>query len=164
MADRAHCWHGKGHVRAEAVPDPKIQHPRDAVRHLHQSPDDELYDAKVTVPGEQIQHHVKEEEAEMFPKAKKAKVDSAALGARMSERKSELMEPCIDFKINCQYHSVDGKINRTIGENSSLPYEASAGPGPVGYRVGDPGWRAQGNSFAPSPSAQLRLRDAEIAG
>ena len=35
--------------------------------------DDELYDAKVTVLSEQIDHHVKEEEGEMFPKAKRAK-------------------------------------------------------------------------------------------
>jgi threonine dehydrogenase-like Zn-dependent dehydrogenase len=25
------CWHGKGDVRVDTVPDPKIQHPRDAV-------------------------------------------------------------------------------------------------------------------------------------
>jgi hemerythrin superfamily protein len=56
------------------------------------SPDDDLYDAKVTVLGEQINHHVKEEEGEMFPKAKKAKVDSEALGAAMLKRKTALME------------------------------------------------------------------------
>jgi hemerythrin-like domain-containing protein len=55
------------------------------------SPDDELYDAKVTVLGEQIQHHVKEEEGEMFPKARKAKVDGEALGVQMAARKAELM-------------------------------------------------------------------------
>jgi CO dehydrogenase/acetyl-CoA synthase beta subunit len=38
---------------------------------------DDLFDAKVTVLGEQIDHHVKEEEGDMFPKAKKAKVDLA---------------------------------------------------------------------------------------
>jgi hemerythrin superfamily protein len=54
------------------------------------SPDDDLYDAKVTVLGEQINHHVKEEEGEMFPKVKKAKVDTEALGAMMLKRKMAL--------------------------------------------------------------------------
>ncbi len=54
------------------------------------SPEDDLYSAKVTVLGEQIDHHVKEEEGEMFPKASKAKVDTAALGAAMMKRKATL--------------------------------------------------------------------------
>ena len=28
---RALCWHGKGDVRVDTVPDPKIEHPRDAI-------------------------------------------------------------------------------------------------------------------------------------
>src|ERR1700722_11065718 len=56
------------------------------------SPDNDLYDAKVTVLGEQIDHHVKEEEGSMFPKAKKAKLDTEALGATMLKRKMALME------------------------------------------------------------------------
>src|SRR5580698_11473256 len=28
---RALCWHGKGDVRVDTVPDPRIQHPRDAI-------------------------------------------------------------------------------------------------------------------------------------
>ena len=28
---RALCWHGKGDVRIDTVPDPKVEHPRDAV-------------------------------------------------------------------------------------------------------------------------------------
>jgi len=53
-------------------------------------PGDDHYDAKVTVLGENIDHHVKEEQDEMFPKAKEAKLDLAALGAQMLERKQEL--------------------------------------------------------------------------
>lgn len=55
-------------------------------------PSDDLYDAKMIVLGEQIEHHVIEEEGEMFPEARRAKVDMAALGIEMAERKTELME------------------------------------------------------------------------
>lgn len=55
-------------------------------------PGDQLYDAKVTVLGEEIEHHVGEEEKEMFKKAKKAKLDMAELGEQMMQRKQVLME------------------------------------------------------------------------
>lgn len=53
-------------------------------------PTDDLYDAKVKVLGELIDHHVKEEEEEMFPKARKAKLDLLELGARIAARKEEV--------------------------------------------------------------------------
>lgn len=52
---------------------------------------EELYDAKVTVLGEQIEHHVKEEEGEMFSKAKRENLDTGALGEKMQKRKMALM-------------------------------------------------------------------------
>jgi hemerythrin superfamily protein len=51
---------------------------------------DELFDAKVKVLGEMIEHHVKEEEGEMFPQARKAGLDLDMLGQQIAERKAEI--------------------------------------------------------------------------
>ena len=53
-------------------------------------PDEDLYDAKVKVLGEYVDHHATEEEAEMFPKAQSADIDLEELGQEMKERKEEL--------------------------------------------------------------------------
>jgi hemerythrin superfamily protein len=55
------------------------------------SPEEDHFDARVKVLGEYIDHHVKEEEGQMFPKAKKAGLDAAALGTELSARKEELI-------------------------------------------------------------------------
>jgi len=54
-------------------------------------PDDPQYFATLTVLGEYVMHHVKEEEGEMFPQAKKAELDLDALGEQMKARKEELV-------------------------------------------------------------------------
>jgi hemerythrin superfamily protein len=55
------------------------------------SPDDPLYDARVKVLGEYIDHHVKEEEGEMFPKIRKSELDLDAMGEEIAARKAQLM-------------------------------------------------------------------------
>jgi hypothetical protein len=56
-------------------------------------PDEEYYDAKVTVLSEEIEHHVEEEEKPkegMFAQAREADVDLVALRDQMAARKQEL--------------------------------------------------------------------------
>lgn len=54
-------------------------------------PDGDMFDAQIQVMGEYVKHHVKEEQNEMFPKARSTKLDMAELGQRMMERKQELL-------------------------------------------------------------------------
>ena len=57
-------------------------------------PDDDFYDAKVQVLGEQIEHHVKEEEQRLegiFSQARRAGLDMDALGDQLRARKEELV-------------------------------------------------------------------------
>lgn len=54
-------------------------------------PDGEMYDAKIKVLDEYIKHHVKEEQDEIFPKAKSASLDLVKLGEQMAVRKADLL-------------------------------------------------------------------------
>jgi hypothetical protein len=48
------------------------------------------FDAKFTVLAENIRHHIKEEEGEMLPAARKLDIDFNALGEQLMERKDQL--------------------------------------------------------------------------
>lgn len=56
---------------------------------------DDFFDAKVQVLGEEIDHHVKEEEGELFPQVRKADLDLKGLGEQLATRKKQLMK---DYK------------------------------------------------------------------
>lgn len=78
----------------ELVPEATVEH--DTLKFLIGQiegiePDGELFDAKVKVLSEYVKHHVKEEQGEIFPKAKSSKLDLAVLGERLAERKAELL-------------------------------------------------------------------------
>jgi len=78
----------------ELVPEARVEHQsiKDLIAAVEGvDPDGEDYDAKVTVMGEWVKHHVKEEQNEMFPKAKKSRLDMAEMGERLQQRKEELM-------------------------------------------------------------------------
>jgi len=54
--------------------------------------DDAFFEAKVTVLQEEILHHVKEEEGDLFKQVRAADIDLVALRDQMMARKQELVE------------------------------------------------------------------------
>jgi hemerythrin-like domain-containing protein len=54
------------------------------------APGDELFDAKVTVLGEWVRHHIREEQNEMFPQVRNSDLDLNELAERLRARKEEL--------------------------------------------------------------------------
>lgn len=79
----------------EMVPEARVEHA--SIKELlalikDKTPDGEMFDAKVKVLSEYVRHHVKEEQNEMFPKAKKTGLDMRELGAQIEARKQELLQ------------------------------------------------------------------------
>jgi hemerythrin superfamily protein len=77
----------------ELVPEATVEHAtlKDLIAQVEgKEPDGEMFDAKITVMSEYVKHHVKEEETEMFVKARKTRLDMKDLGAQLAARKEEL--------------------------------------------------------------------------
>lgn len=76
------------------VPEATVEHGgiKDLIAQLEGAePDGALYDAKVKVLSEYVEHHVKEEHDEMFPKVKASSLDLVEIGTRMAARKADLL-------------------------------------------------------------------------
>ncbi|MGZ5018205.1 MAG: hemerythrin domain-containing protein [Methylobacter sp.] len=78
----------------ELIPEAQVEHAtlKDLIAQVAgKEPDGEMFDAKIKVMHEYVKHHVKEEQDEIFPKAKSTDLDMMKLGAKLSERKEELL-------------------------------------------------------------------------
>ena len=80
---------------ADLLNEANVEHQsvKDLIAQIQGMPEaDEMFDARVKVLGEYVDHHVKEEKGEMFPKARASrKLDLVAMRDDLEARKEELM-------------------------------------------------------------------------
>ena len=82
-----------GGIDSDKLDEAKVEHAsaKDLIAQIELgNPDDDLYDAKVTVLREYIQHHVVEEQTEMFPKCRRSDMDLVTLRGELEARKASL--------------------------------------------------------------------------
>jgi hemerythrin superfamily protein len=80
------------------------------------SDDDRLFEANVKVLKEYVEHHVKEEENEIMPKARSAGLDLDAMGARVQKLKERLMSQVMEA---AEGQSVRGKARVRVARPGS---------------------------------------------
>ncbi len=80
-------------------------------------PHDSHYDAMVKVLGEEILHHVKEEEGKIFPKVRKATLDTKALGVKIATRVHELKD---DMLTPAKPNENMSRFNKDATESAAL--------------------------------------------
>lgn len=83
-----------GEKEEDMVDEAEVEHA--GAKHLIEQieamePTEQLFDAKVIVLSEYIEHHVGEERDDMFPKARATALDLVALKAELEQRKAQLM-------------------------------------------------------------------------
>jgi len=79
-------------AEADLVDEAKVEHhvARDLIEKIRNSrPQDGEYCAMVTVLGEYVNHHIEEEQNELFPQVKKSGLDLDALAEDMQQRRSQ---------------------------------------------------------------------------
>lgn len=76
------------------LPEAKVEHAglKDLLAQIEGvEPGEPSFDAKVKVLSEYVEHHVKEEQDEMFPKIRSSSLDTIELGDRMLARREDLL-------------------------------------------------------------------------
>ncbi len=71
---------------------------------------DEDFEAKFTVLAENVRHHIKEEEEDMFPESRDLDMDLQELGERMMERKELLKKD-------------DSQLEKAVASSEVKPYQ-----------------------------------------
>lgn len=84
-------------------------------------PGSDLYDAQVKVLGEYVNHHIREEEEELFPKLKRFQAELAVPGVAMMERQDELMR---EMGLAEPAEDEEGALASTLGR--AMPGQAGA--------------------------------------
>ena len=82
------------------------------------TPEDPLFDARVSVLCAIVERHLKVEEWEIFPQARASKIDLLALGVRMQARKSELLAEYKDMAVGVGRFDEAGD---PVGRRTLLP-------------------------------------------
>lgn len=100
-------------AEADLVDEAEIEHRSIAtlVEYIELLPPGDLkYKASFRVLGDYVQHHVREEETEMFPQLAQAAIDWDTLAAEIAARRAEL---CDEFGLLCEDTPAPARQRRT---------------------------------------------------
>lgn len=117
------------------VDEATIEH--DCVKYLirelaGQGPTDDKFNAKVIVLGELVEHHVKEEEGEMFPQLRVSGNDMIELGEKLAKRKEELLQEIEERPYLA--HDDEGRSAKKSGHRTANTRERKSGRTKPGKR------------------------------
>ena len=116
-------------VDADKLDEAKVEHAsaKDLIAQVEAgNPDDDLYDAKMTVLREYIQHHVVEEQTEMFPQCRRKGMDLVGLRTELEARKASILPGAATATQDDGAKEEPGLLSRLSGKLFSSD-ETSAG-------------------------------------